>query len=88
MFCVEAQDTNEKLEVKNYRRIYYVPERIEERRIAVRGYLTAVWRAMRWLAALMAFCQMLFDFIKEVRNTVQNQHRAGMRGNRLFYQGE
>ena len=50
--------------------------------------LTAVWRAMRCLAALTAFCQMLFDFIKEVYNALQNQHRTGMCGNRLFYQGE
>ena len=36
---------------------------------------------MRWLAALTAFCQMLFDFIKEVRKTVQNQHHADKCGN-------
>lgn len=53
----------------------------EERRSAVRSYLTAVWRAVRQLAAFTAFCQMMFDFIKEVRKTIQNQHRAGMCGN-------
>ena len=50
----------------------------EEGRIAMRACLAAVWRVMRWLAAFTAFCQMLFDLIKEVRNTVQNQRRADM----------
>ena len=47
----------------------------------MRACLAAAWRVMRWLAALTAVCQMLFDLIKEVRNAVQNQRRAGMRGN-------
>lgn len=47
----------------------------------MRGYLTAVWRAMRYMAVLAAFCQVLLDFIKEVCNAVRDQHRAGMRGN-------
>ena len=54
----------------------------------MRACLAAVWRVMRWLAALTAVCQMLFDLIKEARNAVQNHRRADMRGNRLFYEGE
>ena len=50
----------------------------------MRACLAAVWRVMRWLAAFTAFCQMLFDLIKEVRNAVQNQHRADMRGNYIL----
>ena len=44
----------------------------------MRGYLTAVWRAMRYMAV---FCQVLLDFIKEIRNVVQDKHRADMCGN-------
>lgn len=47
----------------------------------MRACLAAVWRVMRWLAALTAVCQMLFDLIKEVRNAVQDQRRVDMRGN-------
>ena len=47
----------------------------------MRGYLTAVWRAMRYMAVLAAFCQVLLDFIKEIRNVVQDKHRADMCGN-------
>ena len=56
----------------------------EEGKSTMRHCLTAVWRAMRWLATLTAVCQMLFDLIKEVRNTVQNQRRADMRGNYIL----
>ena len=50
----------------------------------MRACLAAVWMAMRWLAAFTAVCQMLFDLIKEVRNAVQNQRRADMRGNYIL----
>lgn len=50
----------------------------------MRACLAAVWRVMRWLAALTAVCQMLFDLIKEVRNVVQDQRRADMRGNYIL----
>ena len=50
----------------------------------MRACLAAVWRVMRWLAALTAVCQMLFDLIKEVHNAVQNQRRADMRGNSIL----
>lgn len=85
MFCAVAQDTNEKTGgVELWKNLLH-GEAIRRKENRVRGYLAAVWRAVRRLAVLAAFCQMLFDFIKEVYNAVQNQHRAGMCGNRLFY---
>ena len=41
--------------------------------------LTAVWRVMRWLAALTAFCQMLFDFIKEVYDLIRCERIKSIR---------
>lgn len=43
---------------------------------------------MRYLVSIAAFCQLLLDFIKQIRNAVRNKHRADMGANQLFYQGE
>ena len=50
----------------------------------MRTCLAAAWRAVRWLAALTAVCQVLFDLTKEVHNAVQNRRRADMRGNSIL----
>ena len=50
----------------------------------MRHCLTAAWRAMRWLTAFVARCQLLIDLTKEVYDAAPGHRRAGMRGTELF----
>ena len=90
MFCAEAQSTATKECEEGRIDDHWLPtaHHQSEGRIAMRHCLTAVWRAIHRLAALMALCRLLIDLVRELRNAVQNHRRAGMRGNELFRQGE